>query len=160
MHAAVEQADEQLDQFVADAAQSFAKDIGPQQQHGADLRFVQRLAQSAGVAAHQVALQLLEVSGADAHIGQFAEAGVDAIGRFVAGDNALHDGLRCRDSPAGLRAQWLRPWSRPATWLICSRESGCPFSSRTPGLRTVVMLTIVRGREDLASANVEGNAIS
>ena len=98
MHAAVEQADEQLNQLVADAAQSFGENVGAQQQHGADLRLFQRLAQPAGVAAHQVALQLLQVSGADAHIGQFAEAGVDAVGGFVAGDDALHHGLRRRDS--------------------------------------------------------------
>ena len=68
MHAAIEQAREQLDQLVADAAQSFGEDIGAQQQHGADLGLFQRLAQPAGVAAYQVALQLLQVSGADAHI--------------------------------------------------------------------------------------------
>jgi hypothetical protein len=47
------------------------------------------------MAAHQVALQLLEVFDAYAHIGQFAEAGIDPIGGFIAGDNALDNGLRC-----------------------------------------------------------------
>ena len=50
------------------------------------------------MAAHQVALQLLQVFCADAYIGQFAEAGVDTVGRFVAGDDALDHRLRCRDS--------------------------------------------------------------
>ena len=63
MHAVVEQRHEQLDQLVADAAQSFGKDIGAQQQHGADLGLFQRFPHAAGVAAHQVALQLLQVSG-------------------------------------------------------------------------------------------------
>jgi hypothetical protein len=94
------------------------------------------------VAAHQVALQLLQVSRSDAHIGQFAEAGVDAIGRFIAGDNALHHGLRSGYSlpAAGAMAASIDPL---ATWLICSSESGCPSSSRTPRGRPVVMLTIV-----------------
>ena len=69
MDAAVEQADEQLNQFVADAAQSFGEDVGAQQQHGPDLGLFQRVAHPAGVAAHQVSLQLLQVSCADAHIG-------------------------------------------------------------------------------------------
>ena len=69
MHAVVEQRDQQLDQLVADAAQSLGEDVGAQQQHGAHFRLFQRLAQSAGVAAHQVALQLLQVTRADAHVG-------------------------------------------------------------------------------------------
>ena len=55
------------------------------------------------MAAHQVALQLLEVFDAYAHIGQFAEAGVDAIGGFIAGDNALDHGLGSGYSLTGSR---------------------------------------------------------
>ena len=57
---------------------------------------------------------LLQVFAAYPHIGQLAEAGVDAIGRFIAGDNALDHGLGTRQFAAGLPAQWLRSSSR---WL-------------------------------------------
>ena len=55
------------------------------------------------MAAHQVALQLLEVFDAYTHIGQFAEAGVDPIGGLIAGDNALDHGLGGGNSLPGSR---------------------------------------------------------
>src|SRR5277367_5043667 len=56
------------------------------------------------MAAHQVALQLLQVFRANAHIGQFAETGVDPVGRFIAGDDALDHRLRrCDSRPGGRR---------------------------------------------------------
>src|ERR1700721_3059982 len=55
------------------------------------------------MAAHQVALQLLEVFDAYTHIGQFAEAGVDSIGGLIARDNALHHGLGRGNSLMGAR---------------------------------------------------------
>ena len=93
MYTAIEQSYEQLDQLVTDAAQAFGKDIGAQQQHGANLGLFQWFAQAAGMAAHQVALQLLEVFAAYTHIGQLAEAGVDSISGFIAGNNAIDHGL-------------------------------------------------------------------
>ena len=58
----------------------------PQQQHPAHDRAGQRLAHAGGMAAHQVALQLADGVGVDAHLGQRPEPGVDPVdaGRVVA----------------------------------------------------------------------------
>ena len=48
-----------------------------------------RFADARGVRQHDVALKLSEVCGLDAHARQFAEAGIDSVDRFAAGENAL-----------------------------------------------------------------------
>ncbi len=80
-----------------------------------------RFADARGVRQHDVALKLGEIRGLDAHARQFAEAGIDSVDRFAAGENALDRARRSRprrrDSrdrrPAPRRAR--SPASRQAT---------------------------------------------
>ena len=46
---------------------------------------------------HDVALQGFEVGGRNAHAGELAEAGVDAVDRLALGDDARDGGRTCRD---------------------------------------------------------------
>ena len=62
MHAAVQQATSSLQQFQRHAAQSLRQHIRAQQQHRPHFCLGQRLAQPARMAAHQVALQRLQIS--------------------------------------------------------------------------------------------------
>ena len=40
----------------------------------------------------------MQIFGGDADVGELAEAGIHAVGGFIAGDDALNYGLRCKDS--------------------------------------------------------------
>ena len=51
--------------------------------------------------AHQIDLQLTDLFGGDADGGEFAEAGVDAVGGFAGGDQAIDD--RAGGSSCGRR---------------------------------------------------------
>ena len=79
MHAGIEQRHQQLHQRRTAAAEALGQHIGAQQQHGARLGLGERLAHSAGVAAHQVSLQLRQTFRRNAHVRQLAEAGVDPV---------------------------------------------------------------------------------
>src|SRR5437879_1066794 len=78
-NAAIVQLAEQLDDFQTNAAQTQRKHIGPQQDQGADFRFGERVADTAGMTAHQVQLQLTQFIGWNMNIRELAEAGAYAI---------------------------------------------------------------------------------
>ena len=61
-----------------------------------------RLADAGGMRQHDVALQRVEIGRRDAHAGQLAEAGIDAIDRLALGDDARdRRGARRDRRPAG-----------------------------------------------------------
>ena len=76
----------------AHAAEAFGEGVGAEEHHGASFRDGERSADSTGVGADKIDLQLADLFGRDAHGGEFAEAGVDAVGGFVGGDQAVNDG--------------------------------------------------------------------
>ena len=60
----------------------------------AGFSFAERSAYAASVRANQIYLQLANLFGGDANGGEFAEAGVDAVGGFSGGDEMVDDGAR------------------------------------------------------------------
>ena len=101
MNAVVEHGDQQLEQRGAHAAEALGEHVGAQQQHGADFRLGERIADSAGMAADQIGLELCELIGGDANVGQLAEAGVDAIDGFAGGEDFLNQGTAAGDAGEG-----------------------------------------------------------
>ncbi len=82
------------------------EDRGPQEHHPAHRVARQRRAQAARVRADQVLLQRADLGRRDAHLGQGAEAGVDAVdrrGRRAAGQHGLDDRARGGHAGAGRR---------------------------------------------------------
>ena len=64
-----------------------------------------RRADARGMRQHDVALQLLEVGGLDAHAGELAEAGVDAIDRLALGEDGRDRAGRAIDHAVGCRIE-------------------------------------------------------
>ena len=94
VHSGVEHRAERFDGLRADAAEAFGQRIGAQQHHRARFRFAQRRADAASVRAHEIHLKLAHLFGRDAHRRELAEAGVDAVGGFARGDDAIDDRAR------------------------------------------------------------------
>ena len=92
MHSGVKQSHQQLHQRRTAAAEAPGQHIGAQQQHGAGFSLRERLPHPAGVAMHQVGLQLRQLFRRNAHIRQLAEAGVHPINRLPGGQNLLNQG--------------------------------------------------------------------
>lgn len=92
MDSVVQEEEECVDHFRADAAEAFGQDIGAEQKHGSDGSVGKGIAEAAGVAADEVALEILEFGGIDAHVRKLAEAGIDAIGGFAASEEGIDDG--------------------------------------------------------------------
>ena len=91
-----------------------------------------RLADARGVRQHDVALQLGEVGGGDAHARQLAEAGVDAVDRLAAGEDALHRRRARRDAPRVLEGS-----SATAAPRQIARQSA---SDASPGRSVTVIV--------------------
>jgi len=79
MDVVIQEREERLHDFGANTAESLGEDVGAEQKHGAHFFFGQWIANAAGVAAHQIALQSSDFSGFDADVGELAEAGIDPI---------------------------------------------------------------------------------
>ena len=94
MNFGVEHGAEGFDGFGADAAEAFGERVGAEKHHRAGFGFAERRADAAGVRANEIDLELADLFGGDADGGEFAEAGVDAVGGFAAPDDALDDGAR------------------------------------------------------------------
>src|SRR5579863_9071796 len=90
----VEHRAQDFDSFGADAAESFGERVGAEKNHRARFGFAQRRADAAGVRTNEIDLQLANLFGGNANGGEFAEAGVDTIGGFAAGDDAVDDRAR------------------------------------------------------------------
>ena len=88
----VEQRHERVDHFAADPAVAAAE---ADQLERIIMRTVlrgKRVAEAAAVAEDEVALELAELVGGDAGLGEQAEAGVDAVDGLAAGDDAIDRG--------------------------------------------------------------------
>ncbi len=90
VHAGIQQIDQQLQQFRAHTAEPLRQNVGAQKQHGPRLRFGERFAHSACVAAHKVDLQLCKLVAGDAYICQLAEPGVHAVHSLSGSENVLN----------------------------------------------------------------------
>ena len=99
MHPGIEQRHQQLHQLRTAAAEALGQHIGAQQQHGARLGLGERLTHPAGVAAHQIPLQLRQALRRNAHIRQLAKAGVDPV-NLLPGGNNLFNQLATRGYPS------------------------------------------------------------
>jgi hypothetical protein len=97
----IEKEKQGIDNFGTNAAEAPGEDVGAEQEHGADGRFRERIAEAAGMAADEIALQILQLGWIDADIRQLAEAGVDAIGGFAAGEEGVNDGAGGLDAGEG-----------------------------------------------------------
>jgi hypothetical protein len=91
MDAVIEKGEEGFEELGADAAASFGEDVGAEEEHGADFVLGEGIAESAGVAADEIALEDLDLPGLDADVGELAESGVDAVGGFAAGEEGIDD---------------------------------------------------------------------
>ena len=76
----------------ADAAESFGQRVGAEKHHGAGFGFAEGFADAAGMRADEIYLELRDLFGGDADGGEFAEAGVDAVGGGAGGDESFDDG--------------------------------------------------------------------
>ncbi len=79
VHAAIQHQRERLGDQGADAAVAERERVGAQGHDDARLRFGERLAEAAGVAADEIELEAIEFVIGDADFAEFAEAGVDAV---------------------------------------------------------------------------------
>jgi hypothetical protein len=85
MDAAIEQGEQRLQGFDADARKPFGQHVGTQRHRGAHRAHRQRGVDARGVTAQQVELQRGEIRLVDARLGKIAEPGVDAVDRGIAG---------------------------------------------------------------------------
>ena len=79
MNACVEQGDQHLDGFFAHSAEALGEDVCAQQEHGPDFGLGKGLAQAAGMASHQIHLQVAKAVSRNANVRELAEAGIDAV---------------------------------------------------------------------------------
>jgi hypothetical protein len=102
----VEQAAEAAGDDRADAGDAHGEHVGADQHHGSDGFAGQGIADSAGVGADDVALELFEVLGGDARVGQQADSGVDRINRGFAGGEAFDHFARGAHAFGGVRVDF------------------------------------------------------
>ena len=129
----VEHADEQLDDVDADAGEPDRERVGTQQEHRAHDLVGQRVADAGRVRADQVALQLGGLVRLDAHVGEVAEAGRDAVDGGPLGHEPLDD-----------RARRAHP---------LARRPGRATTARRPRA-TSITLSIVRSRPVSGSGGI------
>ncbi len=94
MQACVEHPAKSLDNRWPDAAEALCQCIAAQQQHAARFRFTERRADTAGVRADKIYLQLADLLAGDANAGEFSEASVDAVSGLARRDEFVHHGAR------------------------------------------------------------------
>src|SRR5437867_9429146 len=84
MNATVQKLHKAIDDLRPDAGKPFRQGIRAQQQRSAHVCRLERLTHTAGVAAQDIELQVLDLLGPDANVAKFAETG----------GNAVDDGIR------------------------------------------------------------------
>ncbi len=117
-HAAIEHLAKRVDDDAAHAGESLGEGIGAQQHHCPSFRNGKRLADSDGVGSQQIYLQFANLVAGNAHIAEFADAGGDRIGEFVAcnqcsppqhGRDRLLREHQAQEAPRGARPQLRAP---------------------------------------------------
>ena len=101
MNTVVQQRDERFERLDANPGEPFRQHVGTQRHRRAHGAGRQRLAQPGGVAAQQVELERFERVGRYLHVGEGAEARIDAIGRLDPARAALDHGARRVHAEAG-----------------------------------------------------------
>jgi hypothetical protein len=87
---AVEQGNQCVHQLRTDAAGRTEKHVRPEQHDGADGRRREWGPHARSVTANQIGLELVQLVGRDAHIGELAETGVDPIDRVTRSDGPVY----------------------------------------------------------------------
>jgi len=100
--AAIQQVAQSLGYQRPNPGKTFGQHIGANQHHGANFRGRQRIAHPAGVRADNIALQLLQLIGGHANIGQQSHASIYRINRRIPGREPFHHGPR----PFHSRNRW------------------------------------------------------
>src|ERR1700733_9503759 len=107
-----------------------------QRHHEPRCRDRRRFAHARSVREDNVALKFSEVCGLDANARQFAEAGINSVDRFAAGENALHC-RRARDydsTAGGINGQRLAAPDRPPVserrLAGADNDGHCPLQTR------------------------------
>src|SRR5450432_3748624 len=88
----VEHCAESVDDVWADSAESFGEGVGAEDHDGAGFGLAKGIADTAGVGADEIYLELRDLFCRDADGSEFAEAGVDAVGGGSGGDEFFDDG--------------------------------------------------------------------
>ncbi len=88
-HVVRQQREQRLERFEPHARVAARQRVGAQQQHAAHRRVGEPLADARRMAQHQPLLQGAQLVERDAHVGEVAETGVDAVYRVAAGGRAL-----------------------------------------------------------------------
>ncbi len=113
MHAALQQAQQQLDDLGPDARVAQGQGVGANEHHGAHDVGGERRTDAHGMAHQDVALQLRRLFWGDQDIFERAKAGGDAVDHLFLGNDGLHRGLRPLDARQGgviqMQAQRPRP---------------------------------------------------
>jgi hypothetical protein len=105
VNARVQRVDQAVECRAPDAGVALREDVGAQRHHRAHGARRQRLADAGRMAAQQVALQRAEGAARNLDLRQRAEAGVDAVGRRVAGGRPLDHRPGGVDRRAGARVE-------------------------------------------------------
>src|SRR5437762_2836391 len=95
---AIEHLTKHLDDFEPDTAEAERKHVGAQQHHGAHLGLRKRIANSAGMTANEVKLQLSQSVARDANVREFTKARADTINGRVARDDFFNDFSRGKNT--------------------------------------------------------------
>ena len=91
-HALVEHVQQALDELPADAGVALDQSVGPQEHHGPDHFLREGVAHGHAVAQDQVLLELGALLMAHVHLGEFAEAGGDAVDPAILLQDLFHQG--------------------------------------------------------------------
>ena len=100
MHATIKHLTKHLDDFGTDSAKPERKHVCAEQHHRAHLRFREWLADSAGVAANKIQLELAQRIARDANIREFAKTRADAVNGGITRDDFFDKFARSQNSRA------------------------------------------------------------
>jgi hypothetical protein len=114
MYGAVDQRQQQLQCFDANSGKSFGEHIRAQRHRRADHGDRQGIADTGRVTAQQIHLQFGERFVRDPHVGEVAEAGVDAVGRRIVVGSLVNDDA--------CRAHALARHVAEREWLVAVRD--------------------------------------
>jgi uncharacterized RmlC-like cupin family protein len=106
--APVEHFAEDVDYLGADSGVAFRKRVSAKQHHGPGLGYGKRFAHANRVGSNQVDLELANLVGGNAHVGELAHAGGNGIGNLVIGDQGVYDGAGLVHGRAGSRIEQHR----------------------------------------------------
>ncbi len=97
MHAGIQERDQRVHRVELDPRVALGQHVRAQGDQRAHVRCCERRTRAGGVAAHKVHLQLRELIVRNRHVGERAEAGVDAVDRLACGRVGFHDVARGAD---------------------------------------------------------------